>query len=233
MRKGQQAVTADLETAAKKPRKLGDYEMSQAEEKAAEQWVARGLLRPPAPEVRISQAANGKAEVIHDHVSQAMWHMNFQNVFGTTSGQFADMLLGQLLNSIRLSNGESFDGPANGVIAAMHGIAPRDETEAMLAAQMVASHQAAMECYRRAMLKEQTFEGRQASLNHAGKLSRTHAQLLEALNRYRGKGQQKVTVEHVHVHQGGQAIVGSVHHEKGGSDENHKEQSHATGRPTE
>jgi hypothetical protein len=26
------------------------------------------------------------------------------------------------------------------------------------------------------------------------------------LQRYRGKGQQKVTVEHVHVHTGGQAI---------------------------
>ena len=34
--------------------------------------------------------------------------------------------------------------------------------------------------------------------------------LLEALNRHRGKGQQKVTVEHVHVHNGGQAIVGNV-----------------------
>jgi hypothetical protein len=34
--------------------------------------------------------------------------------------------------------------------------------------------------------------------------------LLDALNRYRGKGQQKVTVEHVHVHSGGRAIVGTV-----------------------
>jgi hypothetical protein len=34
--------------------------------------------------------------------------------------------------------------------------------------------------------------------------------LLDALNRHRGKGQQKVTVEHVHVHSGGQAIVGAV-----------------------
>jgi hypothetical protein len=31
--------------------------------------------------------------------------------------------------------------------------------------------------------------------------------VLDALNRHRGKGQQKVTVEHVHVHEGGQAIV--------------------------
>jgi hypothetical protein len=40
--------------------------------------------------------------------------------------------------------------------------------------------------------------------------TRTHAVLLDALNRPRGKGQQKVTVEHVHVHEGGQAIVGNV-----------------------
>jgi hypothetical protein len=51
---------------------------------------------------------------------------------------------------------------------------------------------------------------RKENLNQANKLSRTYATLLEALNRYRGKGQQKVTVEHVHVHSGGQAVVGMV-----------------------
>ena len=40
---------------------------------------------------------------------------------------------------------------------------------------------------------------------------RTFTMQVEALQRYRGKGQQKVTVEHVHVHAGGQAIVGAVH----------------------
>src|SRR5438094_550718 len=73
-----------------------------------------------------------------------------------------------------------------------------------------AAHNGAMECYRRAMLGEQTFEGRRENLSQATKLSRSYAVLLEALNRHRGKGQQKVTVEHVHVHSGGQAIVGTV-----------------------
>jgi hypothetical protein len=90
------------------------------------------------------------------------------------------------------------------------GVEPKDELEGMLAAQLLASHNAAMECYRRAMISEQTFEGRKENLNQANKLSRTHTTLLEALNRHRGKGQQKVTVEHVHVHEGGQAIVGNV-----------------------
>src|SRR5205085_5901425 len=83
-----------------------------------------------------------------------------------------------------------------------------DGLEGMMAAQLIAAHSAAMECYRRAMLGEQTFEGRRENLSQANKLSRTYAVLLDALNRHRGKGQQKVTVEHVHVHAGGQAVVG-------------------------
>ena len=38
-------------------------------------------------------------------------------------------------------------------IAAMRGIKPQDEIEGMLATQMVATHAAAMECLRRAMLQ--------------------------------------------------------------------------------
>ena len=79
-----------------------------------------------------------------------------------------------------------------------------------MAAQLIGAHNAAMECYRRAMIGEQTFEGRKENLDQANKLSRTWATLLEALNRHRGKGRQKVTVEHVHVHAGGQAVVGNV-----------------------
>src|SRR5712672_4021593 len=93
----------------------------------------------------------------------------------------------------------------------MLGTKPPDELEGMLNAQLIASHNAAMECYRRAMLAEQTLEARRENLSQANKLSRTYAALLDALNRHRGKGQQKVTVEHVHVNAGGQAIVGAVH----------------------
>jgi hypothetical protein len=107
------------------------------------------------------------------------------------------------------------------------GVKPKDELEGMLAAQLLASHNAAMECYRRAMISEQTFEGRKENLNQANKLSRTHATLLEALNRHRGKGQQKVTVEHVHVHEGGQAIVGNV--KGGGMRTKSENQPHALG----
>jgi hypothetical protein len=97
----------------------------------------------------------------------------------------------------------------------------------MIAAQLIACHNASMECHRRAMLGEQSFEGRRENLNQANKLSRTYATLLETLNRHRGKGQQKVTVEHVHVHEGGQAIVGNVEALGGGSSPKSKDQPHA------
>lgn len=42
------------------------------------------------------------------------------------------------------------------------------------------------------------------------RLARTYAAQMDTLKRYRSSGQQKVTVEHVHVHAGGQAIVGNV-----------------------
>ena len=69
----------------------------------------------------------------------------------------------------------------------------------------------------------QTFEGRRENLSQANKLSRTSALLLDALNRHRGKGQQKVTVEHVHVNAGGQAIVGVVHSPEATSRKSEKE----------
>jgi hypothetical protein len=94
-------------------------------------------------------------------------------------------------------------------------------------AGLIAAHNASMECYRRAMLGEQTFEGRRENLAQANKLSRTYATLLEALNRHRGKGQQKVTVEHVHVHSGGQAVVGVVETPGGGDRAKSEDQPHA------
>jgi hypothetical protein len=131
---------------------------------------------------------------------------------GSQSDHWNNLLANQaaLALWIKNSDAETFDKQLSATVAALMGIGPRDELEGMMAAQLIASHNAAMECYRRAMLGEQSFEARRENLNQASKLSRTWTTLLEALNRHRGKGQQKVTVEHVHVHAGGQAVVGAV-----------------------
>ena len=80
--------------------------------------------------------------------------------------------------------------------------------EGMIAAQMLACHDTAMGCFRDALNSK--LHGRlwHEYLEQAGKLTRAYAMLLDALNRHRGKGMQKITVEHVHT--GGQAVVGIV-----------------------
>lgn len=92
----------------------------------------------------------------------------------------------------------------------LDGISPESDIEGMLAAQMIGTHNAAMECLRRAMLPNQTIEGRDQNLKHAAKLLSIYAQQMGALDKHRGKGQQKVTVEYVNVESGGQAVVGNV-----------------------
>ena len=148
---------------------------------------------------------------------------------GSMSDDWNNTLANQTLSALWLKNSDTDEikTQRHSVVDALIGIAPRDELEGMIAAQLVACHNASMECYRRAMIGEQTFEGRRENLSQANKLSRTYATLLEALNRHRGKGTQKVTVEHVHVHEGGQAIVGNVQSPGGGFAPKSKEQPHA------
>jgi hypothetical protein len=153
----------------------------------------------------------------------------FKSVGGSQSDQWNNTLAMQAIGGLWLkhSGEHQQDRQLAATVAALSGIAPKDELEGMMAAQLVSAHNAAMECYRRAMIGEQTFEGRRENLNQANKLSRTWATLLDALNKHRGKGQQKVTVEHVHVHAGGQAVVGTVERPGGGDQSRMEEQPHA------
>lgn len=148
-----------------------------------------------------------------------------KSIGGSRSDHWNNILANQTVQALWLmhSDPETRDKQYSATVAALVGIGPKDELEGMMAAQLIAAHNAAMECYRRAMIGEQTFEGRSENLAQANKLSRTFAVLLEALNRHRGKGQQKVTVEHVHVHAGGQAVVGTLETPGGGGDQRKSE----------
>ena len=133
---------------------------------------------------------------------------------GSDFEHFNSILVGQVCNTIYFANSTEAEQQAQmqSCLAAMAGIGAKDETEGMLAAQMVALHNAAMECFRRAMLREQPLQSRQLNLSYASKLTRTYALHMEALDKHRGKGQQTVRVEHVTVNAGGQAIVGAISH---------------------
>ena len=87
---------------------------------------------------------------------------------------------------------------------------PKDSVEAMIITQMISVHEMALLSSERALITEQPDEFVGKNINSATKLCRTYASLVEALNKHRTKGQQKITVQHVNVENGGQAIVGDV-----------------------
>jgi len=80
----------------------------------------------------------------------------------------------------------------------------------------------AMECIDRAM-RTKHVDHMNLYINGGTKLSRVFANQMEALKKYRGKGQQKIVVEHVNVNEGGQAIVGVVNPGGGGSNDKKRE----------
>lgn len=157
-----------------------------------------------------------------------------KKVAGSRFDDFNQVLLNQVVFALNPHNhGPDFENQMRqAAVQAMVGIAPRNEIEGMLAAQMVACHNATMACYRRAASQEQTLDQASFNLRFASKLSRVFTMQIEALQRFRGQSsQQKVEVTHLHVHEGGQAIVaGNIERPalKGaGDDEKREKQPHA------
>jgi hypothetical protein len=134
-------------------------------------------------------------------------------VTGSTSVDFGVALVGSTADAMGISDRKSKEALRKTMelaMASLQGLKPRDEAEGMLAAQMVASHNAAMDCMRRAALPGQTSQARDMHFKHAAKMMSLYERQLAALDKRRGAGQQKITVEHVTVQAGGQAIVGNV-----------------------
>ena len=207
------------------------YQRNQIEADLVANHLNRKRGRVAAPKLKVLDTAEKATQVAPDHPDHTLWTALVHAGTGSLDWPFSAQLLDQVLNA---ATGSSTTNPlkaneANGVLAAMHGIAPKDEAEAMLAAQMVATHYAAMTVLRRLKGCE-TIPQQDSAGNLANKLLRTYSAQLEALARYRGKGQQTVRVEHVTVQAGGQAIVGAVTAGTttggGGSNENER-QPHA------
>ncbi len=84
-----------------------------------------------------------------------------------------------------------------------------DVLKAMLATQMAAIHDLQQSEF--VFVRQSTnSQERSNHINAITKLSNVFIQQATLMQKLQGKGQQKVTVEHVHVHNGGQAIVGNV-----------------------
>ena len=95
------------------------------------------------------------------------------------------------------------------MLSVIKNIHPRDGIEAMLGAQMAALHMSMMNCVDELARLGHTPQQEMAE-RAVNKLSRTFATLVGALKHHQTGGEQKLTVRHVSVSDGGQAIVGNV-----------------------
>lgn len=86
----------------------------------------------------------------------------------------------------------------------------QDGGEAMLARQMIGVHNAQHECLANALHPDINFKARMVYIDKAARLSEVFLRQLQALDKHRGHASQRVTVEHVTVEAGGQAIVGNI-----------------------
>jgi hypothetical protein len=113
-------------------------------------------------------------------------------VGGSLNDDWNNLLANQAIQALWLnSDPQTRDRQLSATVGALTGIGPKDELEGMTAAQLIAAHYAAMECYRRAMLGEQTPEERRESLGQANKFSRTFGLLIDCLNRPPREGSAK------------------------------------------
>jgi hypothetical protein len=185
------------------------YVPTARERSALDAHLDRRRNRKPSPSLKISMKGD-VATISTDHADEAVGNSLLLEALGTADVDFLNGFLAQLAN-VGTKGRVVDESGLNFMLAVVKGIEPRDQVEAMLAAQMAAVHAATMTFARRLNHVENIPQ--QDSAERAfNKLARTFAAQVEALKRYRSAGEQTVRVEHVTVNEGGQAIVGSVTH---------------------
>jgi hypothetical protein len=184
---------------AKKPASLPSTqpEPTEAEQAEIRAFAKRKKTRRQASRFVVDRQDGGQVRVMPADVHADAAGARLMNALGITDLDLAGRLVMQIMNATHLqSTNEPVSAESlNAALAAVTGIAPRDEAEAMLAAQMVGVHWLTMDLLRKA--------NDPALRNDAGnlavKLLRTFPAQLEALKRYRSAGEQRVVVQHQHV----------------------------------
>lgn len=175
------------------------YQPTEAEHNAVKRFTERRKARLRPPKVKVKNIGPKRVDITADHPDRTVWSVQMAETFGVTEAILADRLFNQVLNATHAGGNEPVNQDVvNAAVAAVHGIGPRDTVEGMLAAQMVATHQAAMELLRRTNGAD-TIQRLEANGNMATKMLRTFTAQVEALKRHRSKGEQRVVVQHQHV----------------------------------
>ena len=198
-------------TAAKKAVKLPAkaYEPTPQEREVVDAYRASVRGKAAVPAITVGEGKD-LGTLDFDHPDKAVAACLLSKAVGADDLDFLGGILIQLANVA--SKGQTVDATAvNFMLSMVKGVEPRDQIEAMLAAQMAAVHSATMTFARRLNHVENLPQ--QDSAERAfNRLARTFTAQVEALKRYRSAGEQTVRVEHVTVNEGGQAIVGNVTH---------------------
>ena len=196
-----------------KPEKLKTpLPIPKAQQDRIKALAEKQAARADGPPMKL-EITDGVLQVTFTHADPNMAHILMMADLGTCDPDFMAGVQSQV--AIIGAHGRKIDeGASNFLLSVVRGVQPRDELEAMLAVQMGAIHQATMMMARRLNHVENIAQ-QDAAERALNKLARTYSTQMEALKRYRTGGQQKVTVEHVTVNQGGQAIVGTVANGRG------------------
>ncbi|MEE9402404.1 MAG: hypothetical protein V3V47_04305 [Desulfobacteria bacterium] len=225
-------INKSKSTRKKKPAKkdtkaLAKKELTEDEQKRLDKYHKRRKNKPAKFRVSHNSSAE-RPEIIPVNMEDPLGPAKMTEALGTPDSDLQRSLLNQVILTFMgaaSSNGQNQERTVelcNNALAILNGIQPQDELEGMLAVQMIGVHNMAMETMRRAMLANQNSNAKQANVNQATKMLRTFAAQMEALKKYRTGGQQKMIVEHVHVNEGGQAIVGTVNQGGGGNKKNNE-----------
>jgi hypothetical protein len=198
------------------------YEPTAREAEVLASYESRQAKKKPAPGVKVTMSevdATAHAKIEVDHPDIDVGYRLLSESIGTDDRNF---VIGTL-NSLGMAAQEAKrvdQGTLNYALAMVRGVEPKDLVEVTLGVQMAAIHLATMNAAARlnGSRTPQMWDAHERALN---RLARTFTTQVEALKRYRSKGEQRVYVERVTVNEGGQAIVGPVSH--GGRDGGGKE----------
>jgi hypothetical protein len=129
---------------------------------------------------------------------------------GIKNCDVADRIVCQVGESLLCSSPQTANSRLIKAIGTLSEVGPQNGTEAMLSTQMIAAHEAAMH-FTKLGAAQTRLEAIEVCARQAARFMCVFNEQLEAMQKLKGKtGQQKVTVEHVHVNEGGQAIVGAL-----------------------
>jgi hypothetical protein len=134
-----------------------------------------------------------------------------REAFGDTmSDEFVDVILGKLIEALRPGLYDHLEeATLNAALATIDSMHPQSELEAVLAVQIIATGFAGLRFLRQSY-RHMTEEYIEVYGGHAIKLLRLQNDMIQTFDRYRRGNKQTVEVRHVHIHSGGQGVVGIV-----------------------